>query len=113
VFGTLEAYLVEGTRRIGRHAFYGRAESVDKDILDAGFHPIGASHTHRPLRIGAVTIGHMRTIRARTRGALGIGGDITGYLVPGNLDESYGSPLSFHVFLRLAVSGGTRLSHRC
>jgi len=112
VFGTLEAYLVEGSRRIGRHAFYGRAESVDKDILDAGFHPIGTSHTHRPSRIGALTMGYVRTIRARTRGALGIGGDITGYLVPGNLVESYRSPLSFHVFLRLAGSGGARLSHR-
>lgn len=31
---------------------------------------------------------------------LGVGGDATGYLVPDNLQEAYGSPVSFHVFLR-------------
>ena len=33
-------------------------------------------------------------------GRFGVGGDITGYLVPDNLREAYGSPVSFHVFLR-------------
>ena len=32
--------------------------------------------------------------------AVGVGGDLTGYLVPENLSESYGSPLSMHVYLR-------------
>ena len=30
----------------------------------------------------------------------GVGGDVTGYLVPDNLREAYGAPVSFHVFLR-------------
>jgi hypothetical protein len=47
VFGKLEAYLVEATRRAGRHAFYTRAESVEKDILDAGFHPAWPTPTAR------------------------------------------------------------------
>ena len=41
------------------------------------------------------------------RGSLGIGGDVTGYLVPDNLSESYGSPVSFHVFLRYRGRAGT------
>ncbi len=39
VFGNLEAYLIEATQRVRKHAFFMRAEWVDKDILDAGFHP--------------------------------------------------------------------------
>ena len=33
-------------------------------------------------------------------GRFGPGGDVTGYLVPDNLREAYGSPVSFHVFVR-------------
>jgi hypothetical protein len=100
VFGNLEAYLVEVTRRFSKHAIFARAETVAKDILDAGFHPIGAAHTHRPSQVSALTLGYVRTIASREWGALGAGGDVTGYLVPGNLSESYGSPMSVHVFLR-------------
>lgn len=112
VFGNLEAYLFETTRRAGSNSLYARAESVAKDILDAGFHPIGTTHTHRQSQIGALTIGYVRTIASRSFGAIGVGGDVTGYLVPDNLKESYGSPLSFHVFARLGGSAGARMTHR-
>jgi len=37
----------------------------------------------------------------RTRaGGFGAGVDVTGYHVPANLKEPYGSPVSFHLFLR-------------
>ena len=101
VFGNLEAYLVEITRRFSGHALFARAETVAKDILDAGFHPIGVAHTHRPSQVSALTLGYVHDIAPSTSwGRLGVGGDVTGYLVPDNLRESYGSPLSFHVFLR-------------
>ena len=111
VFGKLEAYLVEATKRAGRHAFYTRAEIVEKDILDAGFHPIGVAHTHRPSRVGAFTLGYSRDIAARSIGTVAVGGDVTGYLVPKNLEESYGSPWSFHVYLRYGGKAGTPLTH--
>src|SRR5262245_12363462 len=83
-----------------RHIVYMRAESVAKDILDAGFHPRGIFHRHRQSQVGALTLGYIRDVwRSGGRG-LGIGGDVTGYLVPDNLSEPYGSPVSFHVFLR-------------
>jgi len=100
VFAKLEAYLVEVTRRFSRHAIFARAETVDKDILDAGFHPIGVAHTHRPSRVSALTVGYVRDIASPAWGSFGVGGDVTGYLVADNISESYGSPLSFHVFLR-------------
>lgn len=111
VFGNLEAYLLEGVTRSGRHAFYARGENVQKDILDAGFHPIGVAHTHRPSRVSALTIGYLRDIVSRSFGSFGVGGDVTGYLVPDNLSGSYGSPLSFHVFLRYYGRAGARLEH--
>ena len=46
--GNLEAYVLEGTWRLEeRWSVYSRAEYVAKDILDAGFHPVGMGHSHR------------------------------------------------------------------
>ena len=111
VFGKLEAYLFEAARRAGKQSFYTRVESVEKDILDAGFHPIGVAHTHRPSRVGALTLGYFRDIASRPLGTFAIGGDVTGYRVPGNLSESYGSPWSFHVFVRYQGRAGARMDH--
>lgn len=111
VFGNLEAYLFEGTKRAGENAFYTRIEYVAKDILDAGFHPIGIKHTHRQSPIGALTAGYVRDVAAPKWGTFGIGGDITGYKVPANLEDSYGSPVSFHVYLRYRGRAGARMDH--
>ncbi|MEO7135662.1 MAG: hypothetical protein ABI024_15745 [Vicinamibacterales bacterium] len=111
MFGNLAAYLFEATRRSGNNAFYGRAETVAKDILDAGFHRIGVAHTHRQSKIGAITAGYLRDFAAPSWGTFGVGGDITGCYVPDNLGESYGSPVSFHVFLRYRGRAGARIDH--
>lgn len=111
VFGNLEAYLFEGNRRAGRHAFYARAEWVAKDILDAGFHPIGTEHVHRQSNIGALTLGYVRDFSVRDWGRVGVGGDVTGYRVPANLKESYGSPVSFHAYVRLRGRAGPGARH--
>ena len=112
VFGNLESYLFEAVKRSNRNVFYTRAESAAKDMLDAGFHPIGIKHTHRQSQVSAFTLGYTRDIVNRSFGRFGIGGDITGYLVPDNLEESYGSPWSFHAFLRYHGRFGARLDHR-
>ena len=52
----------------GGNAFYRRVEAVAKDILDAGFHPIGVAHTHRQSQIGALTLGYMRDCRRASVG---------------------------------------------
>ena len=111
VFGNLEAYLVEGMRRFNKHAIFMRAETVAKDILDAGFHPIGVSHTHRPSQVSALTLGYIRDVASRTWGTFGVGGDLTGYIVPDNLSESYGSPVSFHLFVRYRGKAGAPHVH--
>jgi len=101
IHGNLEAYLLEGRLQVRpRDALFARAESVAKDILDAGFHPPGVFHRHRQSQVGALTIGYVREVWMARDARLGIGSDVTGYLVPDNLRESYGAPVSFHVFLR-------------
>ncbi len=101
IHGNLEAYLFEATIRPSpMNSFYTRIESVAKDILDTGFHPRGTFHRHRQSQVGAFTLGYVRDVLHMSAGTFGAGADITGYAVPANLKDSYGSPLSFHVFVR-------------
>lgn len=101
IHGNLEAYLFEASWRLARrHTLFTRVESVAKDILDVGFHPVNTFHRHRQSQVGAATVGYVREVVRSRAGAVGIGGDITGYVVPPNLRESYGAPVSIHAFLR-------------
>jgi hypothetical protein len=101
VHGNLEAYLLEANLRLSAMTtVYTRIESVAKSILDAGFHPPGTFHRHRQSQIGALTIGYVRDVLRTRAGGFGAGVDVTGYLVPSNLKEPYGTPMSFHMFLR-------------
>ena len=54
-------------------AAYARVEWLDKDILDAGFHPIGIGHTHRQSRVGAFTLGGVKDVVTGAFGRLGVG----------------------------------------
>ena len=117
VHGNLEAYLLEGVWRMsGKNAVYLRAEQVAKDILDAGFHPVGLGHRHRQSNLGAFTVGYVRDLVVGRFGRIGLGGDLTTYRVPANLAEAYGSPLSAHVFVRVrgraASAGAAEHMHR-
>lgn len=101
IYGPQDAYLFEATARItGRDTGYTRAELVNKDMSATGQHPPGAAHLHPLSRVGALTLGYVRDLRVAEEGRWGVGGDVTVYRVPRNLLESYGSPASFHLFLR-------------
>jgi hypothetical protein len=102
IHGILDAYLVEATARLtDRDTAYSRAELAVKDILGAaGRHPLGFTHFHPLSRVGALTMGYVRELRIAGEGRWGIGGDVTVYHVPQNLRFNYGSPASFHLFLR-------------
>ncbi len=100
IHGNFEAYLFEGViRASSRGLIYTRAESADKDILDAGFHPRGVFHRHRHSQVNALTVGYLFEFLKTKTGAFGVGADATGYGVPQNLQDSYGSPSSYHVFI--------------
>jgi hypothetical protein len=106
IHGNFEAYLFEATIRASRRGvIYTRVESADKDILDAGFHPRGVFHRHRHSQVGALTGGYLFNFLETKAGTFGLGADVTGYSVPLNLEEAYGSPTSYHVFVHYSLRG--------
>ena len=88
-----------------RGTAYLRGEIVDKHILEAGgLHPPGLDHPHILSNVKALTLGWQHVVsgaRANLPGAmLSVGADVTGHITPANLLESYGRPLSIHVYAR-------------
>jgi hypothetical protein len=80
---------------------YGRAEAAAKDLLDLGGpDPPGFISFHRISHVAALTAGYIHDLPSRGARRLGIGADLTVYRVPDNMIEYYGSPHSFHVFVR-------------
>jgi hypothetical protein len=103
VHGILDGYLLEWDLGAGeRGTFYGRAESVAKDLLDLGGpDPPGFIEFHRISHVAAFTAGYIYDVRRGLWGRLGLGADATAYHVPDNMLPYYGSsPLSFHLFVR-------------
>jgi len=82
-----------------------------KDILDVGFHPRGVFHRHRQSQVGALTVGYVRSLVRSSVGEFDLGADVTGYSVPANLQEPYGRPWSFHMFLRYAFDSAGATTH--
>jgi hypothetical protein len=102
--GPLDGYLFEWDLRAAeRSSIYGRAERVRKEILSLGIHPRGlvpGLHPHRLSDVNALTIGHVWDLPIPLAGRVGAGADITVYRTSDDLESYFGSPRSFHVFLR-------------
>ncbi len=83
---------------LGRNHLYSRIEFVGKELphTHGGF----LQPSHELMHVGAFTVGYTRDIVTSALGWIGIGGDTTMYYVPLMLQESYGAPLSFHLFVR-------------
>ena len=80
-----------------RNHLFGRYERVDKVGLVAGV----PGETGPVYRIHALTLGAMRDLSVRPV-VLGVGGDVTLYAKPVELESAYGAmPVSFRVFLRI------------
>ena len=99
---SLDGYLAEWDLRLTpATTVYGRAESVLKEIFGLGAHPRGLlNHPRSFSQIDALTLGYVRDIPGLRWSRVGIGADITGYRTSADLFEYFGSPLSFHVFVR-------------
>ena len=97
--GSSNAFLFESTISwLDKNYLYSRAELVGKELPHT--HDGIPQPMHALMNIGAFTLGYTRDLTIRTFGRIGVGGDITMYYVPVMLQESYGAPLSFHVFMR-------------
>jgi hypothetical protein len=108
VHGAFNAFLAEATDHRGATSFYGRFESVQTEtaLLEEGI-AIEESPVAAPSRVTALTLGAVRDV-SRWRGLeIGVGADVTGYVVPDTLVPSYGShPVSFHLFVRVRPPAG-------
>jgi hypothetical protein len=116
--GAYHALLAEATERRGRTSLYGRLEAVQTETallagrvilgqeMQSGV-PLPEDVDEAPSRVTALTLGAVRDV-ARWRGfEIGVGGDVTGYVVPDALVPSHGShPTSFHLFLRVRPPAG-------
>jgi hypothetical protein len=101
--GGLDAYLFEwNLSAASRSSVYGRVEKVRKEILSLGVHPRGlqpGQHPHSLSDVHALTIGHVLELPV-PGGRLGLGADLTAYRTSADLVTYFGSPRSFHLFLR-------------
>jgi hypothetical protein len=97
--GNSSGFLAESNMTwLDRNHLYSRIEIVEKDLphTHAGFE----QPPHELSTVGGFTVGYTRDLISKAFGRIGIGGDTTMYYVPLMLQETYGAPLSFHVFLR-------------
>jgi hypothetical protein len=113
IHGTFDGYLLEWNWQArAADTIYGRAEIAAKDILGLGsLHPLGFRHFHPISRVAAGTAGYVRDLAIAEWGRVGIGADATAYRVSEDLAAPYGSPFSFHVFIRWRPSSSPSHSH--
>jgi hypothetical protein len=112
VHGVLDGYLFEWDVRATAQGFiYGRAESTAKDILDLGPDTPTFIDVHRVSHVAALTIGYLQDVTERPWGRIGIGADAGFYHIDSTLAEFYGSPHSFHVFVRYRPSRSSAHTH--
>jgi hypothetical protein len=101
--GPSNAWLFESSISwLERNHLYSRAELVGKELPHT--HAGALQPGHDLMNVGAFTLGYTRDFFDKASGRIGIGGDATMYYVPHELQESYGAPLSFHLFVRYRFS---------
>ena len=98
-------WLVEGKRDItAKDTLYSRAELVDRFILvDFDFAAVTGRERNLRSWVAALTMGYERAVAGRSHVTVAVGADVTVHQVSANLRESYGNPVSWHVYVRLGV----------
>ena len=85
-----------------RNFFWGRLESVDRDLYELQNkqqRPEGVPHQRT--RVKAETVGYTRDVPVQGKLEFGIGGSLTFYQFASSLDPVYGNnPVSYNLFLR-------------
>jgi len=105
-----QAVFGEATRRVGRMAIFGRAETlqVESNLLIDGSLPHSHDTTALKDVVAAVTIGGIRDLPPWRGFEGGLGGALSMYAVPSNLEPSHGDhPVSFQIFFRLRPPVGS------
>lgn len=97
--GASDAYLLESALTIhGTHTFFGRIERADKGEL---FLP-GSPLADESFTIKKLSVGYIHDFAFERDYKLGIGGLVSAYSIPSELDSTYGNnPSSFMLFARM------------
>jgi hypothetical protein len=95
-----DALLLESALRLGRtHTFFARAERAEKDEL---FLPADPRAEER-FTVAKLSVGYIYDLPHESRFRVGLGGLVSRYRLPGELDSVYGNPTSFMLFARAKI----------
>jgi hypothetical protein len=98
---TTDAYLLESAIRLQKtHTFFGRIERADKNELFDNPSPLAG----QTFTVNKASMGYVYDIPTQSHYRVGIGGLVSFYSLPGELDSFYGSnPTSFMLFARVKI----------
>lgn len=92
------SYLLESAVRLARsHTLFGRAERADKNELFLDPDP----RAEQKYRVGKLTLGYLYDLPRDGHLRIGVGGLVSRYSLPGDLEPVYGDPTSFMLFARV------------
>jgi uncharacterized cupredoxin-like copper-binding protein len=95
-----DAFLIESAvRMVQTHTFFARAERADKNEL----FPAGDTLADQRFRVGKLTLGYVYDFLRHGHFKIGVGGLVSGYSLPRQLEPSYGNPASFMLFARVKI----------
>jgi hypothetical protein len=93
-------FLLESAVRLSRmHTVFGRAERADKNEL----FPESDPRAEEKFRVAKLSVGYVYDLPRDGRYAIGIGGLVSRYSLPAELDSVYGNPTSFMLFARVKI----------
>ena len=102
-YGTFHAALAEATRQQKNFSLYGRLEGVQ--VETELIRTRGLFHSHEGIAkdlVTAATVGAVVDVPRWRRFEIGLGADVTSYVVPEPLKATHGDrPVSFRLFLRI------------
>ena len=95
-----DALLLESALRLSRsHTFFARAERTRKNEL---FLP-GDPRAEERFSVAKLSVGYLYDLPREGRLRVGVGGLVSRYRLPGELESTYGDPTSFMVFARVKL----------
>jgi hypothetical protein len=93
-------FLLESAIRFSRtHTVFGRAERADKNELFLESDP----RADEKFRVGKLTLGYVYDLPRESHFRIGIGGLVSRYRLPAELETVYGNPTSFMLFARVKI----------
>jgi uncharacterized cupredoxin-like copper-binding protein len=93
-------WLAESAMRFARtHTVFARAERADKNEL----FPADDPRADEKFRVGKLSVGYIYDLPRESRFRIGVGGLVSRYSIPAELEPLYGHPTSFMLFARVKL----------